>query len=248
MTKKIALQLWSVQNDAEIDLLGTLEKVREMGYDGVEFAGYFDHSSTEIRQKLDQLGLAVAGSHIPIERLIGHLDEVIQFEKEIGNHEIVCPYSDFETEKEWRLFARELREIGKKIKANGLAFSYHNHAHELNLIQGQSILQFLLDEVPDLQAEFDTYWLAFAGMDVPAFIAPYKGRMPLIHLKDRSGAESIEIGAGDLPIKHYINQAKKCGTEWLIIEQEAFPNHPPMESVAIGYRNLCEILREDEKE
>ena len=35
----IAIQLYSVRDDAAADMRGTLQKIREMGYDGVEFAG-----------------------------------------------------------------------------------------------------------------------------------------------------------------------------------------------------------------
>ncbi|EAE5404739.1 sugar phosphate isomerase/epimerase, partial [Listeria monocytogenes] len=63
MKAKIALQLWSVKEACEDDFFGTLEKVAEMGYDGVEFAGYYGKSASEIKAKLAELGLEVAGSH-----------------------------------------------------------------------------------------------------------------------------------------------------------------------------------------
>ena len=44
----IALQLFSVRNDMAADFEGTLRKVKDLGYDGVEFAGLFDHSAADI--------------------------------------------------------------------------------------------------------------------------------------------------------------------------------------------------------
>ncbi|OSF25063.1 sugar phosphate isomerase, partial [Salmonella enterica subsp. enterica serovar Agona] len=101
MKAKIALQLWSVKEACEDDFFGTLEKVAEMGYDGVEFAGYYGKSASEIKAKLAELGLEVAGSHISKEQLEEDLENVILFERELGNEYIICPYADFKTKQEW---------------------------------------------------------------------------------------------------------------------------------------------------
>lgn len=37
----IGYQIYSAREDAEKDLFGTLKKIAEMGYDGVEFAGFY---------------------------------------------------------------------------------------------------------------------------------------------------------------------------------------------------------------
>ena len=43
MKQKLALQVFSVREDAKKDLKGTLAKIKEMGYDGVQFAGLYDN-------------------------------------------------------------------------------------------------------------------------------------------------------------------------------------------------------------
>lgn len=74
MTTPIAIQLWSVQDACQEDFFGTLEHLAEMGYDGVEFAGYYGRSAADLKAKLAELGLGIAGSHIPYERLRDELD------------------------------------------------------------------------------------------------------------------------------------------------------------------------------
>ena len=44
---KIGLQLYSIREDMEKDMDSALRQVKEMGYDCVEFAGYFGHSAEE---------------------------------------------------------------------------------------------------------------------------------------------------------------------------------------------------------
>ena len=53
-SKPIALQLYSVRNLAAADFIGTLRSVAELGYPGVEFAGYHGIPVKEVRAALDQ--------------------------------------------------------------------------------------------------------------------------------------------------------------------------------------------------
>lgn len=243
MKAKIALQLWSVKEACEDDFFGTLEKVAEMGYDGVEFAGYYGKSASEIKTKLAELGLEVAGSHISKEMLEAELEDVIVFEREVGNKFIICPYADFETKQEWLSFAEKLREIAKTIQQAGMQFGYHNHAHELEKVDDAIILENLLGNVPEMIAELDTYWIEYAGVGVIPFIEKYRNRVPLVHIKDKSktSKESTIIGEGILDISGYVKTAIASGTKWLIIEQEAF-EEDPLTSVAKGYTYLANVL------
>jgi sugar phosphate isomerase/epimerase len=237
----IGLQLWSVQKEVEQDFFGTLAKVAQMGYDGVEFAGYFGHSAKEIKEKLQELGLRIAASHIPIENLRNQLDEVIAFEKELGNQYIVCPYATYETTAEWIEFAQELGEINKKILEAGLTFVYHNHDKEFMKLDKGYVLDLIFQNVQ--KAEIDVYWVEYVGVEPIAYLKKYQGRTPLVHIKDMNNSrlESTEVGNGILDIAGIVNQAKNGGAEWLIVEQEAF-TRSPLESVEIGLKNLKEVL------
>ena len=60
---KVGLQLYSVRNDMEKDFEGTLKAVKDMGYDYVEFAGFFGKSADEVKDILDRLGLTAISVH-----------------------------------------------------------------------------------------------------------------------------------------------------------------------------------------
>lgn len=240
---KIGLQLWSIFQETEKNLLKTLEKVAKMGYEAVEFAGYFEHSAAEIKAKLQELGLEVAASHIPFERLCDEFDAVIAFEKELGNNYIVCPYATFETIEEWLSFAKELKIINQKILDSGLRFVYHNHAEEFQKFEDGYILDHLLKNVD--MAEIDVYWAAFAGVEPVSYLQQYSKKTPLVHIKDMDETKdkSTEIGNGILDIEAIVKQAKDNGAEWLIVEQEAFDNYEPLTAVEIGINYLKQHLR-----
>jgi sugar phosphate isomerase/epimerase len=61
----IALQMWSLNDQAEQDLLGTLDRVAAMGYVAIESYDLYDNSPKVVRSHLDNLGLGLCSSHAP---------------------------------------------------------------------------------------------------------------------------------------------------------------------------------------
>src|SRR5579859_6611110 len=55
----IGLELYSLRNELPKDFTGVIQAVGKMGYQGVEFAGYFgwDSKADELRKLLDDNGL-----------------------------------------------------------------------------------------------------------------------------------------------------------------------------------------------
>ena len=71
---KYGLQMYSVRDAAEKDLLGTLEKVAALGYHYAEFAGFFGYSAEAVRDKLLECGMEVSSTHTGMQELA---DDVI---------------------------------------------------------------------------------------------------------------------------------------------------------------------------
>lgn len=245
MKPLISLQLWSVQDACGENFISVLEKVKAFGYDGVEFAGYYDRSGENLSDTLNGLDLKVSGAHIGFEALRDNFDETIAFEKELGNTSVIVPYIGADTEDEWINRINELKEIAKKVEAEGLVLGYHNHAHEIMDIPNVNILEKMIEMIPTIQLEVDTYWLSFAGVDVISWLTKYQENIKWLHIKDMlvlgDDRESTEIGKGTLPIQNYMNWAKSADLEWVVIEQEAFQELSPMESAAVNIENLKEL-------
>jgi len=64
----VGLQLYSVRQDCEKDLPKVIKTVAQIGYKGVEFAGYYNRKAAELRQLLDDHGLVCCGTHTPWRR------------------------------------------------------------------------------------------------------------------------------------------------------------------------------------
>ncbi|MHC4229799.1 MAG: sugar phosphate isomerase/epimerase family protein, partial [Planctomycetota bacterium] len=88
----VGLQLYSVRGDCKRDLPGTIVAVGKMGYKGVEFAGYYDHTAKQLRKMLDDNGLKCCGTHTGLATLLGdNLPKTIAFNKTLGNKYLVVP-------------------------------------------------------------------------------------------------------------------------------------------------------------
>lgn len=245
MKPLISLQLWSVQDACAENFEEVLEKVKNFGYDGVEFAGYYDLKASDLHQKLQDISLKVSGSHVGFDPLKENFEEVVAFEKAINNHSVIVPHIGADSIEEWEVKIKQLKELSEKLKQENLVLGYHNHAHEIMDIPNVNILEKMIEMIPDIQLEVDTYWLSYAGIDVIPWLEKHKKNISWLHIKDmltiNDEKESTEIGKGILPIESYLNWAKEAKLEWVVIEQEAFQSLTPMESAKVNIETLSKL-------
>lgn len=246
----VGLQLYSIRDDMAKDFKGTLQKVEDMGYDGVEFAGLFDNSPEQIKAWCKEIGLEPVSAHVPLADMLADIDKVIADYKAIGCQYIVVPYVTEERRPGGDKFMQmieEIRSIGEKAKAAGLTLLYHNHDFEFQKTEsGEFGLDFLYSSVPAdlLQTELDECWVKYSGQDPVAYLQKYAGRAPVVHLKDyfaegeqdgdpyaliglnegekkqNTAFEFRPLGSGLQDVPSLVAAAKQAGSKWLIVEQD----------------------------
>ena len=81
MKPKLSIQLWSVQEECQKDFKHVLNEMKHYGYDGVEFANYYEQDASKLKEQLNELSLEVSGAHVPFENLRDHFEETVKFEK-----------------------------------------------------------------------------------------------------------------------------------------------------------------------
>lgn len=241
----VGLQLYTVRNELEKDFEGTLAQVAEIGYPGVEFAGYFGRSAGEIAQLTSDLNLSPVAAHIPIEQLEEeNLEETVEFHLELGCEFLVVPWlpeARRKDRKKWRTAASMLTEVGADIKDYGLRLCYHNHAFEFDEYAGHLGFDLMFEKGEDsLFAEIDVYWVQFADRDPVDYLKKVANRCPLVHLKDMAGnveRNMVEVGEGTINLDLVFEAAEDGGVEWYFVEQDEC-QRPPLESARISFENL----------
>jgi sugar phosphate isomerase/epimerase len=227
---KVGLQLYSLRELAKKNFLGTISEVGKIGYDGIEFAGFFNVKSKDVKSTLEASNLEACGSHTPINLLIDSLSETIEYNLEIDNPYIICPGLPKEMRNSydaWKKTADLFNEIGLKCKENNIQFGFHNHYVEFEIFNGEYGLDILAKNTQkDLVClQLDTAWVEYAGLKTIDFMKKYSDRLPVLHikeLKNKGEKDCTEIGKGIIDFKEIIELGKEYGTIWYIVEQENF--------------------------
>ena len=261
MALPVAVQVYSVRDDAKADLRGTLEKIKEMGYDGVEFAGLYGNSPEDIKKMCDEVGLVPISAHVPYLDMMGAPKGILSKYAAIGCKFVAVPYLTPDYRPGTECFPEvieNVKTLGKAAKELGIQLLYHNHDFEFMKLDGKYALDILYDEVPEeyLKTELDVCWVNVGG-EVPAeYIRKYAGRTPVVHLKDFVGEKSENmyeligikteaaparpsnfelrpVGSGCQDFPAILKAAEESGAEWVVVEQDnPSMGLTPMECIA----------------
>lgn len=186
---KVGLQLYSVRDQMEKDMESTLKAVKEMGYDYVEFAGYFGKSAEEIRALLDKYSLTCISVHQGLDFYEEGGQSAAEYIKTLGAKYSAIPW--YQAEKlagspEWEETKALFNRCGELLQKNGIQMLYHNHDFEFVKVDGKYKHDYLMQEIARdlLKPEFDTCWVRYAGEDPCKYLDMYAGDVDVLHLKD----------------------------------------------------------------
>ena len=235
---QVALELYTVRDETSRDFAGTLRLVAQIGYTGVEFAGYGNLTSQEMSALLAEIRLYPVSTHVGLDALQGtQLDASIRYSLDIGCPSIILPWlsNEWRTREGLQALAPRLNAIGQRCQEYGITFGYHNHDFEFTRVNGNYLFDYLLQATnPSLvKIELDVYWAAYAGVDPVEFLQTHADRIALIHLKDMAADRSMtEVGKGTLDMRRICEFAQARGL-WGIVEHD-HPQMPSLESARIS--------------
>jgi sugar phosphate isomerase/epimerase len=237
---KFGLQLYTVRNQMQQDVPGTLAKVAAAGYKEVEFAGYFNLSPQEIRGLLDKNGLTAPSTHVALAAIEKDFGKAIEAAKVIGHQYIVCPFlmpNDRKSLDDYKRHAKTFNRAAEECRKAGLQFAYHNHDFEFQTLDGQIPYDVLLAATdPKLvKMEMDLYWTVKAGRDPLTYFAKHPGRFALVHVKDMANTpqkEFAEVGRGTIDFKKIFARSKQAGIKHYFVEQDQ--SAAPLESIKVS--------------
>jgi len=247
MSSQIAVQMYTLRDFTRTaeDLAATLEKVRAIGYEAVQLSaiGAMNGDAAQVdakqaRRMLDDNGLRCIATHRSWNDLLHRTDAEIDFHKTLSCDFTAIggiPGSYGERGGEgFRQFIQDAGPVIARLKSSGIRFGYHNHAFEfMRAGQGRQTLYDLLieSENPELFLELDVYWADHAGVNPVRLFERCKGRMPVIHVKDKEISQEGQpvmapIGEGNLDWEGIIPACREAGVEWYAVEQDECRRDP----------------------
>lgn len=237
---KYSVQLYSLRDDIKNaeGLLAILPKLRQLGFEGVEFAGYYGLDPVTLKGALDNAGLVATGCHTGMNSFLPDtIDETIAFHKALGMNMIGVGGGPHGTPAEAERTSLIFAWANKYGAAHGMKFFYHTHSSEFNVFEdGTRPIETLLKGA---YVEIDTFWSFVAGINTREFLLANKERIPFLHIKDGSLETHIPkaLGEGDNDLPMVLQTAKDMGHEWIVLENDD-PVPTGLEDVARSMKYL----------
>ncbi len=224
MALPIGIQLYSVREQLKTDYAGTIRKIAEMGYVGVETAGFPGSTVAAAKALFAELGLQTPSAHagLPVGPDANKsLDEMAA----LGCQNLISGKGpdDFATADKIKATCDLFNQASANAAARGLNFGVHNHWWEYIPVEGQLAYQIMLKHLdPRVFFEIDTYWVTVAGQDAAKIVAELGERVRFLHIKDGptvKGEPMTAAGQGKMNFPPIVKAAKHA--EWLIVELDS---------------------------
>lgn len=235
----VGVQLYSVRELCAKDLPGTLAAVAKIGYQGVEWAGYYNRSARELRRMLDDVGLVTCGTHTPYESILPqNLEATVEFNQTLGNKFLIVPWMQGKSRQEWLDRARLFNEVAEKVRAHGMYVGYHAHAHDFEKFDGETAWDLFFGNTrPEVVMQLDTSNCMAGGADPVAVLRRYPGRAISIHIKPHGGGPEAVFGEDKVNWQAVFEWCEtQGGTQWYVVEHES--SKDPLDAIRRCYAAL----------
>ncbi len=228
--KKVGVQLYTVRDAMKTQGVdATLARVAQIGFREVEFAGYFDRSSQQIRDALRANGLSSPSSHITIDMIrTPGFEKIVENAQAIGHKWLIVAWlaePDRGSVDKYNAHADALLSAQRIASQAGITMAYHNHDFEFDPLGSTNGYEILLSRTAGsgVQFEMDLYWTTKAGKNAVDYWTRFPGRFPCVHVKDSAGGTAHEmrsVGAGSIPWADLFAQRRLGGVKHFYVEHD----------------------------
>ncbi len=218
----IAVQLYSLRVEMDADAVGTLKTVADMGYKGVEPAGFAGMTPVEFRKVVEDLGMVICSAHGPGVTL-DNFNEAVDTLKSLGlaasSH---MGFGGGTSLDELKAEADNINAVIEKLQGVGMTLFMHNHNGEFaTKFDGRTLFDTLFEMCPKLLSEMDVYWTQVGGVDAVVAVRQYADRLPLMHVKDGPidpASPMMALGTGKMDLAGCLAAADPAVLKWAIVE------------------------------
>jgi len=248
---RIGAQLIIWGRRVESDLLGVLDEVSSLEYEGIECGPDAFSAISDAVKVLDSRGLSLAGLHTSIGLADReHVEKAIATLENLGGRYLIFSGAGGRenSDENYLKNSKRLEEYGKLARKHDVTVCYHNHWQEI--VNGERGIRLILENTDPEHVALcvDTYWVKHGGEDPLEFIKKHQDRVVYLHLKDgttegmrKTPPEFLELGRGVIDFPAILETAKSLNIEWAVVEQDR-TSLTPKESMAISRRYLKEKL------
>jgi sugar phosphate isomerase/epimerase len=257
----VGIQLYTLRDAMAADVLGSLQKVSDLGYKDLELANYannkfYGYAPKEFKKIVNDMGMEIISSHTAVESegiTQSNAKRMADDHAEMGVKYCVQPWVNDEdrTIETYKKMIGDWNQVGSIMKNVGIQFAYHNHNFEFKNIDG--IVPYYDIFMPEMDAdlitmEIDMYWVTKAGQDPVEMFKKYPGRFQLFHFKDMSEKmppfydvvkdDITAVGDGLIDFKRIYAARETAGMKYMFVEDDNQGNGKPFEGIGSSINNL----------
>jgi len=263
--RPIGVQLYTVRGTLMKESERVIKAIADIGYKEIEGAGRTD--LIKLMPLIRQNGMRAVSCHVEVPLVTGdwdiyglkpvELSEAIESVKAIGVQYFTMAYINPRARGDldfYRRTAEKMNRVGQACHKAGLQFVYHNHEFEFGGEPGQRPIDIFKERLDKklVALELDVFWVSVAGHDPIAMLKEWKGRVALLHLKDKGKDQPVqyteqvdrsafkEVGSGSLDFAGLLKAAPAAGVKHYFVEQDQTPGDP-LESLKKSFDYLSKI-------
>ncbi|MFD1957034.1 sugar phosphate isomerase/epimerase family protein [Paenibacillus thailandensis] len=238
VTPTIGIQMSMLRNEAEIDFLGTLKKIKDIGYEAVEFDGFYRLKAKKVKAALEDYGLIGISAHTPLnyenqKKIVSDLKKQADYVAEVGIPYMISPWFPLPKKPimaDVDQYVDIVRQCSDAVREAGLQFGFCHLDGELkSLGKGKRILEEVLKRTSpeEMVIEFDLGWLKYADVDMEELLGRYAGRAPIVHFRDyKVGHIDTEVGEGVVGYDKLLPLVAELDIPYIIVKQTQFDRTP----------------------
>ncbi len=257
----VGLQLYTIRDAMAADVVGSLQKVSDMGYKNLELAGYsngkfYGYEPAEFKKIVEDKGMQIISSHTQVEAAgitMENARKMADDHAALGVKYCVQPWINDEDRniETYKRMIADWNQVASVMKEVGIQFGYHNHNFEFANLDG--VVPYYDIFMPEMDKglitmELDLYWATKAGQDPVEMFDKYPGRFQLLHFKDMAKQtdpyfdvvkdDITSVGAGLIDFKRIYAAREKAGMKYLFVEDDNQGNGLPFEGIETSITNL----------
>ena len=202
----IAVQGFGLKKEFASDLTGTIRKIHEIGFDGIEPLILFQAEQGKMPKNvwaqdtqeiafaaMKDLGMSIPSAHIGVGFGIFTMPAgnvirgILQAHEDYGIDTFVmtAPFGSAMVARHWAKLAQTVTDA---VTPHGCRMLYHNHDDEFHPVRGggNALDLFLKKTSPDVLLQIDIGWAGMAG-DEYEIVKSYGDKLHTLHLKDFYG-------------------------------------------------------------
>lgn len=255
----VGVQIYSLRNPLKQDGAKALDVLKALNVKYVEIGieSHYGLTQEQMKQALDERGLIPIAAHAGQGFLLNKTEEAIAAARFFGLKYLGVAWASHKKpldEAQTLKIAADFNEIGKRLKAAGIQFFYHNHGFEFQPYKDGTLFDLLMAKTdPDLvKFEMDVLWTVFPGQDPVKLLKKYPDRWVLMHLKDLkkgvagnlSGGtdltNDVVLGTGQADYPAILKACQEIGIKYYFIEDES-PTVLEQLPKSLGYLSKIEL-------